>query len=97
MFKRQDLEMALIGWHTQVAAVHDRRKPHVPPDDDPHWMLCSCVGVHDALDNTGDDIAAEGGQADRFQYPEPRGKLFRRPAAISYGSPRYDRVTREMR
>ena len=22
--------MALIGWHTQVAAVHDRRKAQVP-------------------------------------------------------------------
>ena len=97
MFKRQDLEMAPIGWHTQVAAVHARRNPRVAVGYDPHRMLCSCDGVHDALDNTGNDIAAEGGQADRFNYPAPRDKFFRRPSAISYGSPRYDRFTREMR
>jgi hypothetical protein len=60
-------------------------------------MLCTCDGVHDALDNTGNDIAAEGGQADRFKYPAPRDKFFRRSSAISYGSPRYNRFTREMR
>ncbi len=37
------------------------------------------------------------GQADRFKCPEPRGKLFRRPAEISHGPSRYDRFTREMR
>jgi hypothetical protein len=31
---------------------------------DPHGMLCSRSGVHDALDNTGAYTAAESGQTD---------------------------------
>lgn len=89
--------MAPIGWHTQVAAVHAQRKHHVAVGYDPHRMLCSCAGVQGALDNTSNDIAAEYGQADGFKYTAPRDKFFRRPAAISYGSPRYNRFTREMR
>ena len=92
----------ILNWLLSVGilklqAVHDRRNAHVPVGYGPRRLLCSCSGVHDAVAHTGDDIAAEGGQADRFEYPGPRGRIFRRPAEISYGSSRYDRFTREMR
>ena len=48
--------------------------------------LVSCSGVYDALADTGDDITAEVGQADRYECPEPQGKLFHWPAEISHGS-----------
>jgi hypothetical protein len=92
----------ILNWLLSVGilnsqAVYIRSNPHVPVGYGPRRLLCSCSGVHDAVAHTGDDIAAEGGQADRFKYPEPRGKLFRRPAEISHGPSRYDGFTREMR
>ncbi len=56
-------------------------------------LFRSCSGAHDVLADTGDDITAEGGQADRYEYREPRGKLFCRPAEISYGPSRFRRFT----
>jgi hypothetical protein len=56
-----------------LQAVHDRRNLHVPVGYGPRRLLYSCFWVHDAVANTGDDIATEGGHADRFKYPEPRG------------------------
>ena len=48
-----------------LPAIHDRRKAHMPAGSDPCRMSRSCSGVYDALADTGDDITAEVGQADR--------------------------------
>src|SRR5256885_3361833 len=81
--KKQDLEMDLVDWHTQLAG-RDRRKAHVPMGYVPRRMSRSCSVVHDVLAGTCDDITAEVGQADRNECREPRGKAFRRLAEISY-------------
>jgi hypothetical protein len=85
--------MGLIGWHTEIAGLHDRRKASVPAGHDPRRISCSYSGIHDIPARTGDDVTAEVGQADRYQCREPRGKRFCRLAEISYGPFRFRRFT----
>src|SRR5712692_1392295 len=89
----------ILKWPLSVGilnlpAVNDRGKAHVPAGSDPCRMSRSCSGVYDALADTGDDITAEVGQADRYECPEPQCKLFHRPAEISHGPSRFCRFTR---